>query len=155
MDPDASGRVKFHNFLRVLRLKACPLSVEIFDFLDVERSGSITFKQFLYGSAYIMTLPLFRQACERAFTECLVGENDYLIKQELGDTIRLAIPDLNENEISWLFNLFDSDSDERASKDDFVSCLRRYPLLIALFSQNLLHKDLTTENGNSMLKEFV
>ncbi|KAA3475326.1 lysophospholipid acyltransferase LPEAT2 isoform X1 [Gossypium australe] len=45
MNPDPSGCVKPHDFLRVLQLKACTLSEEIFGFLDVEKNGSITFKQ--------------------------------------------------------------------------------------------------------------
>ncbi|XWS45987.1 hypothetical protein CRYUN_Cryun14cG0026300 [Craigia yunnanensis] len=70
MNPDTSGCVKLPDLLRVLQLKACTLSEEIFGFLDVEKNGSITFKQFLFGSAHVMKQPLFRQACELAFAEC-------------------------------------------------------------------------------------
>ncbi|KAJ6334948.1 hypothetical protein OIU78_011730 [Salix suchowensis] len=45
MNPDASGRIKFHDFLRALRMRTCTLSEELFGFLDVEKKGSITFKQ--------------------------------------------------------------------------------------------------------------
>ncbi|GMY09431.1 lysophospholipid acyltransferase LPEAT2 isoform X2, partial [Fagus crenata] len=76
MNPDRSGRVKFHDFLRVLRLKACTLSEEIFAFINVEKSGTITFKQFLFGSAHVMKLPLFRQACELAFAESKAEGNN-------------------------------------------------------------------------------
>ncbi|XP_010255588.1 PREDICTED: lysophospholipid acyltransferase LPEAT2 isoform X2 [Nelumbo nucifera] len=45
MNPDPSGRAKFHDFLRVLKLKASPLSEKIFKFIDVEKCGSVTFRQ--------------------------------------------------------------------------------------------------------------
>lgn len=154
MDPDPSGRVKFYDFLRVLRLKACSLSEEIFLFIDVEKSGTITFKQFLYGSAHVMKQPLFRQACELAFAESKAGENDYILEDELGDSLRPAIPDLNVDEVHGLFNLFDSDNDGKISKDDFDSCLRRNPLLIAFFLPGFLHEGLS-EASDRMLEEVV
>ncbi|XP_028089829.1 lysophospholipid acyltransferase LPEAT2-like [Camellia sinensis] len=132
MNPDSSGEVKIHDFFRVLRLKACNLSekvcYQIFRVLDVEQKGKITFKQFLYGSAHVLKQPLFRQACELAFVECYTGGNHYITEQELGDSIRQAIPNMDEFEIN---------------KDDFIACLRRNPLLVALFSPQLMHKNLS------------
>ncbi|KAG6737106.1 hypothetical protein POTOM_059899 [Populus tomentosa] len=151
MNPDASGRVKFHDFLRALRVRTCTLSEELFGFLDVEKKGSITFKQFLYGSAHVLKQPLFRQACELAFTECDTGGHGLISEQELGDTIRLAIPNLDEDEIHELFNVFDTDGDGIVSKDSFISCLRRNPLLVALFAPCLVHKD-SSQGGFRMLE---
>ncbi|XP_062154698.1 lysophospholipid acyltransferase LPEAT2 [Alnus glutinosa] len=151
MDPNPSGRVKFDDFLRVLRLKACTLSEEIFSFIDVEKSGTITFKQFLFGSAHVMKQPLFRQACELAFAESKAGENDYILEDELGDALRPAMPDLNADEVHGLFNLFDSDNDGKISKGDFDSCLGRNPLLLALFLPGFRRKGLS-EAGNRMLE---
>ncbi|KAK8487273.1 hypothetical protein V6N13_093452 [Hibiscus sabdariffa] len=153
MNPDTSGCVKLHDFLRVLRLKACKLSEEIFGFLDVEKNGSITFKQFLFGVAHVLKQPLFTQACELAFAECDGRGDDYCMKEELADILQQAIPDLNEDEVNGLFDLFDTDNDGRISRDDFVSCLRKNPLLIALFSPRLLQKDFP--NGDRMLEEIV
>ncbi|KAK4578463.1 hypothetical protein RGQ29_028531 [Quercus rubra] len=154
MNPNPSGCVKFHDFLKVLRLKACTLSEEIFSFIDAEKSGTITFKQFLFGSAHVMKLPLFRQACELAFAECKSGGNDYILEHELENLIRPAIPDLNADEVHELFNLFDSDSDGEISKDDFNTCLRKNPLLIALFIPCLLQKGLP-ETCDRILEEVV
>ena len=39
--------------------------------------------QFLFGSAHVMKLPLFRQACELAFAECKSGGNDYILEHEV------------------------------------------------------------------------
>ncbi|XAR63132.1 Plasmalogen synthase [Bertholletia excelsa] len=142
MNPDSSGHVKIHDFFRVLRLKACGLSEQIFRFLDVEKKGEITFKQFLWGSAHVLKHPLFRQACELAFARCCTSANHYISVQELGDSIRQAIPNQDAYEIHELFKLFDTDCDGRISKDDFIACLRRNPLLIAIFSAQLMHRDL-------------
>ncbi|XP_057496388.1 LOW QUALITY PROTEIN: lysophospholipid acyltransferase LPEAT2-like [Actinidia eriantha] len=142
MNPDSSGHVKVHDFCRVLRLKACRLSEKIFGLLDVEKKGKITFKQFLYGSAHVLKQPLFRQACEFAFAECHTSGNHYISEQEFGHSALQAIPNLKQFEVHELFKLFDSDGDGRISKDDFTKCLRRNPLLIALFSPQLMLKNL-------------
>ncbi|XWS35719.1 hypothetical protein CRYUN_Cryun20dG0020400 [Craigia yunnanensis] len=154
MNPDTSGCVKLQDFLSVLQLKSCTLSEEIFGFLDVEKNGSITFKQFLFGSAHVMNQPLFRQAFELAFAECVAEGDNYCMEKELADIFRHAIPDMNEDEVHGLFNLFDADNDGRISRDDFISCLRKNPLLIALFSPRLLYKDLS-KAGDRMLEEIV
>ncbi|XP_024043871.1 lysophospholipid acyltransferase LPEAT2 isoform X5 [Citrus clementina] len=154
MNPDPSGCVKLLDFLSVLRLKTCPLSDEIFGFIDVDKNGSITFKQFLYASAHVMKLPLFWQACELAFAECDPDGNGFISENQLEVTIRPAIPDLNKYEIDSLFRLFDSDGDGRVSRDDFICCLRKNPLLIAIFSPTLLHTDLS-EARNRMPGDVI
>ncbi|XP_057980846.1 lysophospholipid acyltransferase LPEAT2 isoform X2 [Malania oleifera] len=82
MDPDPSGRVKIHDFLRVLRLKHCGLSEKIFGFIDTEKNGNITYKQFLFGSANVMKQPSFQQACDVAFAECVSSGKSYISVQE-------------------------------------------------------------------------
>ncbi|XP_021642712.2 lysophospholipid acyltransferase LPEAT2 isoform X1 [Hevea brasiliensis] len=154
MNPDPSGRVKFHDFLRVMRLRTCTISEEIFGFIDVEKNGSITFKQFLYGSAHVMKQPLFRQTCELAFSNCSDGGDGQISKEQLGDIIRLAIPDLDDDEIHELFKLFGPDGDGRVSKDNFMSCLRKNPLLIVLFAPCLVRTG-SSEAGDRMLQEIV
>ncbi|KAM6584921.1 hypothetical protein CsatB_011923 [Cannabis sativa] len=154
MNPDPSGRVNYHNFVKVLRLGACTLSEEIFSYIDVEKCGGITFKQFLFGSANVLNQPIFRQACELAFGRCIAAGNDSVSEQELGDSIRLAIPDLNEEKVHKMFDLFDSDKDGKISKDEFLTCLRKNPLLIAVFSPCLLQKDLS-QDSTRLREEIV
>ncbi|KAB2002833.1 hypothetical protein ES319_D11G091600v1 [Gossypium barbadense] len=154
MNPDPSGCVKPHDFLRVLQLKACTLSEEIFGFLDVEKNGSITFKQFLFGSAHVLKLPLFRQACELAFAECDTDGDNFCTKKELADVLRHTFRELDDDEVQGLFNLFDTDNDGRMSRDDFFYCLRKNPLVIAIFSPRLLRKNLS-KAGDKMLEDIV
>ncbi|WZY91126.1 hypothetical protein YC2023_047861 [Brassica napus] len=131
MNPDSSGRVTLHDFLRVLRLKPCTLSKGIFGFIDVEKAGSITFRQFLFASAHVSAQPLFQQTCELAFSHCDADGDGFISIQELGDALKLTIPNSNKDEIQGMYILLDEDKDQRISKDDFLSCLRRNPLLIA------------------------
>ncbi|KAL0425916.1 UNVERIFIED_CONTAM: Lysophospholipid acyltransferase LPEAT2 [Sesamum radiatum] len=140
MNPDSSGHVEFHDFLRALKLKPCGLSEKMFGFIDVQKIGKITFKQFLLGSAHILKQPLFHHACELAFSECDINGKNYILKQELQDAVSLTVPNMNYDEIHGLFSLFDMDNDGKISKDDFISCLRRCPLLIALFAPKLLQR---------------
>ncbi|KAE9463088.1 hypothetical protein C3L33_05004, partial [Rhododendron williamsianum] len=133
MNPDTSGHVKIDDFFRVLRLKACSFT-----------------ERFLFWSAHVLKKPLFRQACEFAFNECLTDGNQYISGKELGDSIKLSIPNFEQYEIHDLANLFDNDHDGRISREDFFACLRRNPLLITLFSPLLIHK-----NFQRSLKEVV
>ncbi|XVF79948.1 hypothetical protein PTKIN_Ptkin15bG0031100 [Pterospermum kingtungense] len=150
MNPDISGCVKLQDFLRVLRLKPCTLSGEIFGFLDVEKNGSITFKQFLFGSAHVMKQPLFRQACELAFAECDAEGDNYCTDKEVCCSF-FRFPKF----FHGLFDLFDMDNDGRISRDDFFSGLRKNPLLIALFSPKWLHKKDLSKAGDRILEEIV
>ncbi|KFK37356.1 hypothetical protein AALP_AA4G246100 [Arabis alpina] len=137
MNPDSSGRVKLHDFLRVLRLKPCSLSKGIFGFIDVEKSESITFRQFLFASAHVLTQPLFQQTCELSFSHCDTDGDGFISIQELGNALKHTIPNLNKDEIQGMYILLDDDKDQRISKNDFFSCLRRNPLLIPIFAPNV------------------
>ncbi|GJY62958.1 lysophospholipid acyltransferase LPEAT2-like protein [Tanacetum coccineum] len=152
MNPDSSGCVKYQDFIRVLRLKPSRLSENIFGFIDVEKNGVITFKEFLVGSAHVLRLPFFQRACEVAFNESDEDKDQYLTMQQLGGSTRPAIPNMDTNEICALFDLFDTDGDGRISKDDFMTCLRKNPLLIAHFNHHFVHKDL---NAETSLDEMV
>ncbi|KAL7605759.1 hypothetical protein Lser_V15G15853 [Lactuca serriola] len=155
MNPDSSGNVKIQDFLRVLRLKRCGLSEKMFEFIDVGRNGKIIFKEFLVASAHVLNQPLFQQACEMAFTESDINQDHYITEQEFGVSLMPAMGSLSTDEIDGLFNLFDEDDDGRISKGDFVNCLRKNPLLIALFSPHFMNKDLDQNAAAGYLEEIV
>ncbi|CAN0824592.1 Lysophospholipid acyltransferase LPEAT2 [Linum grandiflorum] len=153
MNPDSTGRVKFYDFLRAHRLRPCTLSEQVFAFLDVEKSGSITFKQFLYGSLHVMKQPQFRQTCELAFSECDVRGDHEISEDEVTFTVLHLHLYHSDEYVHELFKLFDADAKGTVSKDNFSSFLRRNPLFIALFSVCLARRD-TTEDSDSLV-EFV
>ncbi|KAK9147675.1 hypothetical protein Scep_006432 [Stephania cephalantha] len=154
MNPDPSGRVKIQEFLRVLKLPVCSLSEKIFEFIDLEKLRSISFRQFIFASAHILKLPLFWQACELSFADCDSSGSGYILEHQLGEYIRPAIPEICDAEIRGLFNLFDIDGDGMISKDDFILCLQRNPLLVALFRPRLANKDLHV-SGYGMLQRVI
>ncbi|XP_047334084.1 lysophospholipid acyltransferase LPEAT2-like [Impatiens glandulifera] len=131
MNPDESGLVQINNFLKAFRLRACMLSEKIFGFLDMERRGSISFKHFLFGSVNVLKQPLFKEACELAFAKS--AGNHFMSELQFGESIKLAIPDLNVDEIHSLFCLFDTNKEGKIGREEFIGFLRRNPLLIALF----------------------
>ncbi|XP_021748005.1 lysophospholipid acyltransferase LPEAT2-like [Chenopodium quinoa] len=151
MNPDSSGCVEIGDFLRVLRLKPCGLSEKIFAFVDIEKMGKITFKQFLLASYHIKKQPLFHRACEVSFAKCSDEIQDHISKEEFGDVIRLGIPNVNDHDIKELFNMFDMDGDGRIRKHEFLCCLRKNPLFIALFSPLLQDGLEYTSNGLEMV----
>ncbi|KAK9103471.1 hypothetical protein Sjap_020725 [Stephania japonica] len=154
MNPDRSGRVEIHDFLRVLKLPFCSLSEKIFEFIDLEKLRSISFRQFIFASAHILKLPSFWQACELSFADCDSSGSSYILEHQFGEYIRPAIPEIGDAEIRGLFNLFDIDGDGMISKDDFMLCLQRSPLLVALFHPRLWNKDLHV-SGYGMLQRVL
>ncbi|XP_068649995.1 lysophospholipid acyltransferase LPEAT2 [Aristolochia californica] len=137
MNPDSSGRVNKDGFFSVLRLESSLLAEKIFEFLDVEKRGSITFRQFLLGSAQVMKQPLFQRACAAAFDVCDEESKEQISKKQLRDAIWSTGSGTSEKNVADLFNLFDVDNDGIISWEDFTSCLTKNPLLIAVFSHFL------------------
>lgn len=132
MNPDSNGRVNIHGFLTTYGLGYCRFSEKIFHYLDVEKMGSITFRQFLLGTAHIRKQPSFWSACETAFSKCS-DDCGHISLHQFGDIIRSSMPNATDESARRLFHLFDVDDDGMIGRDDFMSCLQRNPLLIAIF----------------------
>ncbi|XP_042468818.1 lysophospholipid acyltransferase LPEAT2-like [Zingiber officinale] len=122
MDPDSNGRVQIYGFLKAYGLCLNPLGEKIFGYLDTDKKGSITFRQFLTGSALIRKQPSFWRACETAFAKCCENSTDCISTEQL-------------------HQLFDTTADGVIRKDEFMECLQKNPLLIALFSTHLKTDD--------------
>ncbi|KAL9245314.1 hypothetical protein vseg_018979 [Gypsophila vaccaria] len=155
MNPDNNCCAKIDGFISALRLKHCGLSEEIFAFVDFERNGKINFRQFLLASTRVLKQPLFQRACEYSFAKCSDDEQDHVSREKFGDAIRVAIPDTSDNDVNYLFDMFDVDRDGKVGKHDFLTCLRKNPLLIALFSPLLQHEFSHTSNDFRDLEEII
>ncbi|CAH2047072.1 unnamed protein product [Thlaspi arvense] len=57
----------------------------------------------------------------------------YLSLAQLGEALKHRIPNLNKDEIQGMYISLDEDKYQRISKNDFLSCLRKSPLRIAIF----------------------
>ncbi|PKI56944.1 hypothetical protein CRG98_022679, partial [Punica granatum] len=71
-----------------------------------------------------------------------------------GESIRPAVPEMTKDEIHELFGLFDADGDGRSSREEFLTCLRKNPLLIVLFSPQLGQAH-TSGNGETTSDDIV
>ncbi|KAK9749305.1 hypothetical protein RND81_02G116600 [Saponaria officinalis] len=155
MNPGNSGCAKIDDFVSSLRLKRCDLSEKIFAFVDFEGTGRINFKQFLVASTRVLKQPWFQRACEYSFAKCRDNAQEYVSREKFGDAIRQAIADASDNDVASLFDMFDVDGDGRLRKHDFLTCLRKNPLHIALFSPLLQHEFSHTSNSFVDLEEII
>ncbi|XP_020585366.1 lysophospholipid acyltransferase LPEAT2-like [Phalaenopsis equestris] len=135
MNPDSNGLVKFRGFCTVFGLGDNLPSKKIFTYLDVERRGSIAFRQFLIGSAHVRKQPLFMRACETAFNTFCDSESSCstLTIEQFRDKLQSMMPSTDKESLNQLVHLFDVDEDGKIDRDDFMSCLWKNPLLVALF----------------------
>ncbi|CAN6481049.1 unnamed protein product [Victoria cruziana] len=133
MKPDCSGRVQMDNFLNSLRLRRSLLTEKVFAFADVEHRGSITFRQFLYGSAWLLRQPSFGPACEIIFDKYDDNGDGRISEPQFGNALRCGDPYLTEKNVHDLYTLFDVDKDGVVGSNDFMICLQKNPVLIGLF----------------------
>ncbi|KAG0476124.1 hypothetical protein HPP92_012965 [Vanilla planifolia] len=91
--------------------------------------------QFLIGSAHVRKQPPFMRACERAFDSLCIDGSTCFTTEKFRDIIRAAISTLSEESVDQLVHLFDVDKDGKIDRDDFLRCLWKNPLLVALFPQ--------------------
>ncbi|KAJ6840497.1 lysophospholipid acyltransferase LPEAT2 isoform X1 [Iris pallida] len=138
MNPDSNGRVKSLDFLIGYGMGLTPLSEKVFCYLDVEKKGSITFRQFLYGLANVRKQPAFLRACDSAFNKCTdSGTIPRISEKQLGDIICSNIPSTSAETLHHIFLLLDTDEDGMISRDDFMASLWRNPLVIVLFAAHV------------------
>ncbi|GJM97465.1 hypothetical protein PR202_ga14394 [Eleusine coracana subsp. coracana] len=125
MNPDSNGRVRVQDFWALFGLDCSPLCKKIFHYFDFDNKESITFRQ---------KQPLFQCACATAFEKCRDPETSEISQAQLADVLRLSMLLPSDDGMMKLFRTFDIDNDEKISRDDFVTCLSKFPFLIALFA---------------------
>ncbi|XP_072968174.1 lysophospholipid acyltransferase LPEAT2-like [Typha angustifolia] len=138
MKPDSNGRVGMHDFLVAYGLQPTPLCMKIFCYFDLEKQGSITFRQFLIGVAHLRKQPSFCRACETIFNRWSNLATCQISKRELGEILPSTLLCINDETVNKLFRILDVDNDGTISRDDFIICLRKYPFLLALFAESSL-----------------
>ncbi|KMZ67772.1 Lysophospholipid acyltransferase [Zostera marina] len=117
MKPDPDGLVKFRGFLSTFNFRTNAIAAKIFDFIDIEKKGSITFRQYLLGSVHILNQPTFRTKCEAAFNAyCNIFSND----------------DPRCQSVKHLY-MFNNNEHAMMSRDDFMAFMKKNPLLITFF----------------------
>ncbi|OAY77810.1 Lysophospholipid acyltransferase LPEAT2 [Ananas comosus] len=121
MNPDSNGQVGIYGFLSAFGLKLSPLCEKMFRYFDVEKKGSITFRQRTSGSNHYFGEPV----------------KQLLIKSQLGDILLATMSSSTDHPICQLFKKFDVDNDGTISRGDFMTCLKKYPFLLALFAANV------------------
>ncbi|XP_066376129.1 lysophospholipid acyltransferase LPEAT2-like isoform X2 [Miscanthus floridulus] len=134
MNPDNDGRVEAEDFWAHFGLDCSPLCKKIFHYLDLGIKESITFRQFLVGCAHLRKQPLFQGACETTFEKCRDPETSEISRAQLADVLRLSMLLPSDDKMLELFKTFDIDGDDKISRDDFMTCLGRFPFLIAFFA---------------------
>jgi lysophosphatidylcholine acyltransferase/lyso-PAF acetyltransferase len=77
---------------------------------------------------------LFEGVCETAFDKCKVPGTSDISLAQLADALRSSMLPPADDGMLKLFETFDIDNDDKISKDDFMSCLARFPFMIALFA---------------------
>ncbi|XP_039127516.1 lysophospholipid acyltransferase LPEAT2 [Dioscorea cayenensis subsp. rotundata] len=134
MDPDSNGCVQKHDFLICLGLEKSPLGEKIFSYFDVEKKNSITFRQFLLGSANIRKQPLFHEVCNTAFSKCDYEETGFISAEQLTHFLRSSCLGTIEQTFARLLNFFDIDNDGPVTRAKFMEGLWKYPILVAFFT---------------------
>ncbi|PKA66348.1 Lysophospholipid acyltransferase LPEAT2 [Apostasia shenzhenica] len=147
MNPDSNGRVKVDDFLIAFGLGNDTRSEKIFAYIDVEKRRSVTFQQFLIGSALVRKQPLFMRACETAYMACCDSKSSCIAKEQFHDIFRAIIPTTSKDSIARLFDLFDAENNGKISRDDFMRCLWKHPLLVGLFP-SLIDSSLATVHAS-------
>ncbi|KAH7433311.1 hypothetical protein KP509_07G063300 [Ceratopteris richardii] len=133
LDTNCSGRLTESQFLDALDLPKTTISQQIFGFFNKEDEGSISFREFLAGSAFILKHPSFGMMCKVSFEFCDFRKQGFLSRVEIERSLRLVFPELTSTQVQKFEKKLDVDGDGIINWDDFRDFLHKYPELLALF----------------------
>ncbi|MCO5584293.1 hypothetical protein L7F22_038217 [Adiantum nelumboides] len=128
-----AGYVTEDQFLDALNLPKTPFAQQIFGFFDKEEEGSVSFREFLAGSAFILKHPSFDTLCRASFEFCDVNKQGFLSSVEVERSLRLVFPDVTSLQVQKMQKNLDMDGDGIIRWDDFRDFLKKYPELLAVF----------------------
>eukprot|EP00250_Pteridium_aquilinum_P033674 c6060_g1_i1 orf=593-2368(-) len=133
LDTDHRGYLTEDQYLDALDLPKAPLSQQIFGFFDKEEEGSISFREFLAGSAFILKHPSFESLCRASFEFCDFNKQGFLSTSEVERSLRLVFQDVTPLQVQKMAKKLDMDEDGMIDWDDFKAFLEKYPELLAVF----------------------
>lgn len=132
-DTDHRGYLTEDQFLDALDLPKATFSQQIFGFFDKEEEGSISFREFLAGSAFILKHPSFESLCRASFEFCDFNKQGFLSSLEVERSLRLVFQDITPLQVQRMEQKLDVDGDGVIQWDDFRGFLLKYPELLAVF----------------------
>ncbi|KAI5073499.1 hypothetical protein GOP47_0011512 [Adiantum capillus-veneris] len=125
LDTEHRGYVTEDQFLDALNLPRTPFAQQIFGFFDKEEEGSISFREFLSGSAFILKHPSFDTLCRASFEFCDVNKQGFLSSIEVERSLRLVFPDITSMQVQKMQKNLDADGDGIIKWDDFRDFLEK------------------------------
>lgn len=133
MDTSHSGHVTEDQFFGALELPKTVFSKQIFAFFEENEEGSITFREFLAGSAFILKHPSFGGLIRTAFESCDFDKQGFLSSLEVERSLQIVFPDITDLQVQKMVKKLDMDGDGSVSFDDFREFMEKYPELLCAF----------------------
>lgn len=132
MDRTHSGFVTFEELCTALDLPRSPITKQVFNLFDKDGHGSINFREFLAGLAFVSSHTSFSSTMEAAFKACDVNGDGTLSRDEVERSLLDIFPELPPITVFKLFDTLDINHDEKISWEEFSSFLQRNPEYLAI-----------------------
>lgn len=133
LDTKHMGYLTEDQFLDNFDLPKATFSQQIFGFFDKEDEGSVSFREFLAGSAFILKHPSFESLCRTSFEFCDINKQGFLGRSEVERSLRLVCQDITPMQVEKWERKLDVDGDGVISWDDFRAFLEQHPEFLAVF----------------------
>ncbi|KAG0578501.1 hypothetical protein KC19_4G027700 [Ceratodon purpureus] len=132
MNLSHSGYVTFDEFSSALDLPKSKITEQVFHLFDKDGHGSIKFREFLAGLAFVSTHTSFASTMEAAFKACDVNEDGTLSRDEVERSLLAIFPEMPPITVLKLFDTLDINHDEKISWEEFSGFLQRNPEYLAV-----------------------
>jgi lysophosphatidylcholine acyltransferase/lyso-PAF acetyltransferase len=151
MDPSHSGYVTYDEFLKALHLPPTQITEQVFNLFDKNGHGSVNFREFVAGLAFLSTHTSFQTTMKAAFKACDVDGDGTLTRNEVESSLMAVFPELPPATVLKLFDTLDLNRDGSISWEEFSSFLQRNPEYLAIIlaaHPTLLHAPKSEESVN-------
>jgi lysophosphatidylcholine acyltransferase/lyso-PAF acetyltransferase len=127
-----SGYVTLDEFLAALDLPKTPITQQVFHLFDKQGHGSINFREFLAGLAFLSKHTSFATTMKAAFEACDVNGDGTLSRDEVESSLLNIFPELAPVTVLKLFDALDINHDGNISWEEFSSFLTENPEYLAV-----------------------